>query len=73
MLVLSRKLGEVIKVGDDITIKIVEIRGDKVKIGIEAPRNLPVHREEVYREIQAEKASTNRAFLRPDDGEDSAA
>ena len=48
MLVLSRKKGEKIIIGNDITITIVEIRGDKTRIGIEAPQQISVHRQEVY-------------------------
>ncbi len=54
MLVLSRKLFETICIGDDITVTVVEIRGDKVKLGIEAPKEVPVHRREVYEAIQKE-------------------
>lgn len=54
MLVLSRYRDERIKIGDDITLTVVDIRGDKVRIGIEAPKDVPVHRQEVYDEIQAE-------------------
>lgn len=57
MLVLSRKADEVIRIGDDIRLMVVQIAGDKVRIGIEAPRNVTVHREEVYEEIQAERAA----------------
>jgi carbon storage regulator len=52
MLVLSRKIGEAVLLGDDIKIMIVDIRGDKVRIGIEAPSELPVHRQEVYDAIR---------------------
>jgi carbon storage regulator len=52
MLVLSRRQDERIVIGDQIVITIVEIRGDKVRIGIEAPRDVPVHRREVYDAIQ---------------------
>lgn len=52
MLILSRKRSEVIRIGDDITITLVEIRGDKCRIGIEAPQGVQVHREEVYQAIQ---------------------
>lgn len=54
MLVLSRYRDERIKIGDDITLTVVDIRGDKVRIGIEAPKDVPVHRQEVYDEIQEE-------------------
>jgi len=54
MLVLTRKRDESIMIGDDIKIIVVDVRGDQVKLGIDAPRHIPVHREEVYREIQEE-------------------
>ena len=52
MLVLSRKKNESIVINNDITIVVVEIRGDKVRLGVEAPREVPVHRQEVYEAIQ---------------------
>jgi carbon storage regulator len=52
MLVLSRKKNESIVINDEITIVVVEIRGDKVRLGVEAPREVPVHRREVYEAIQ---------------------
>jgi carbon storage regulator len=52
MLVLSRKKNESIVINDDVTIVIVEIRGDKVRIGVEAPKEVPVHRNEVYEAIR---------------------
>lgn len=54
MLVLTRKEGETIHIGDDIIIEVSAIRGDKVKIGITAPASVPVHRSEVYLAIRAE-------------------
>jgi len=54
MLVLTRKRDESIMIGDDIKVTVVDVRGDQVKLGIEAPRHIPVHREEIYREIQEE-------------------
>lgn len=54
MLVLSRQREERIIIGDNIVIKVVDIRGDKVRIGIEAPNHIPVHRQEVYEAIQRE-------------------
>ncbi len=52
MLILTRRSGENIIVGDDIVISVIEVRGDAVRIGIKAPRSVSVHREEVYRELQ---------------------
>lgn len=55
MLVLSRKKNESIIIGDNISIVVVEIRGDKVRLGIEAPREVSVHRNEVYEAIKREQ------------------
>jgi carbon storage regulator len=52
MLILTRRAGESIKIGDDITISIIEIRGHQVRVGIQAPRDVVVHREEIYALIQ---------------------
>jgi carbon storage regulator len=57
MLVLSRKKDEKIMIGDNITIMVVEIRGDKVRLGIEAPKEVTVHRQEVYDAIRRENAA----------------
>jgi carbon storage regulator len=54
MLVLSRHRDESIMIGDDVVVTIVDIRGDKVRLGIEAPTEIPVHRQEVYDAIQRE-------------------
>lgn len=54
MLVLTRKRDESIIIGDSIKVTVVDVRGDQVKLGIEAPRSIPVHREEIYKEIQEE-------------------
>lgn len=55
MLVLSRHRSEVIRIGDDISITVVDIRGDKVRIGVDAPPDVPVHRQEVYDQIQRDR------------------
>ncbi len=54
MLILTRKVGEAVAIGDDIQISIVEIKGTQVKLGIQAPKNIEVHREEIYQKIQEE-------------------
>lgn len=52
MLILTRKSGESIKIGDEITISVIEVRGHQVRLGIDAPRDVVVHREEIYEMIQ---------------------
>ena len=60
MLTLSRKKDEAIVINDDIEIKVIEIKGDQVKIGISAPKSVPIYRKEVYVQIQeANKAAAN--------------
>ena len=59
MLVLSRRIDESIIIGDNIKITIVDVRGDKVRLGIVAPREISVHRQEVYDAIQKEKEKEN--------------
>lgn len=60
MLVLSRHRDESIMIGDDVMITIVDIRGDKVRLGIEAPQEIPVHRQEVYDAIKRENQKASR-------------
>lgn len=59
MLILTRKVGEVIMIGDDIMVKVLGVRSGQVKIGVEAPRALPVHRQEIFERIQSENGATN--------------
>lgn len=54
MLVLTRQLDESIIIGNDIVVTIIDVRGDKVRLGIEAPKEVPVHRSEIYEAIQRE-------------------
>jgi len=67
MLVLSRQRDESIIIGDNIVLTVVDIRGDKVRLGIDAPKEIPVHRQEVYEAIQRE--NRRAAEQSPDDGE----
>ncbi len=60
MLVLSRQKDESIMIGDDVEITIVDVRGDKVRLGIAAPKDIPVHRKEVYEAIQREKSEQKK-------------
>ena len=59
MLVLTRKKNELIRIGDDVVMTVIEIRGDKVRLGFEAPREIIIHRGEVYDAIEREKASAD--------------
>ncbi|ANA41233.1 MULTISPECIES: carbon storage regulator CsrA [Geobacter] len=66
MLVLTRKMGEVVTIGDSIRIKVVEMKGNQVRLGIEAPNDLRIYREEIYLKVQRENqiaASWNLADL----------
>ena len=56
MLVLARRAGEKLKIGDDITVTILQIRGNQVSIGIQADKSIPVHREEIFKRIKDEEA-----------------
>lgn len=57
MLILTRRTGEALKIGDDVTLTVLDARGSQVKIGIVAPREVEVHREEIYRKIAKEKSN----------------
>lgn len=61
MLVLTRRSGESVHVGDDVVVTVLDVRGEVVRLGIQAPRTIQVHREEIYRELQA----ANRAAASP--------
>ena len=69
MLILTRKSGETIRIGDDISISVIEIRGNQVRLGITAPRDVTVHRQEVYEQIQeqnlqaAQVSTADKALL----------
>ncbi|HOE96382.1 MAG TPA: carbon storage regulator CsrA [Candidatus Sumerlaeota bacterium] len=67
MLILTRKSGEGIRIGDSITLKILEIRGNQVRVGVDAPRNISVHREEIYDLIREQNALA--ALSSPDSSE----
>lgn len=63
MLVLTRRLGEVLRIGEGITVKIVDVKGKHVKIGINAPVELPIYREEVYKRVHDENQLSSALSL----------
>ncbi|MBS7326587.1 MAG: carbon storage regulator CsrA [Thiopseudomonas sp.] len=55
MLILTRRVGETLMVGDDVTVTVLGVKGNQVRIGVDAPKDVAVHREEIYQRIQNEK------------------
>lgn len=59
MLILTRRIGETLNIGDDITVTILQVKGNQVRLGINAPKDVAVHREEIYQKLQQEKAAAS--------------
>lgn len=61
MLILTRRVGETLMVGDDVTVTVLGVKGNQVRIGVNAPRDVSVHREEIYQRIQKEKSDAQQS------------
>jgi carbon storage regulator len=61
MLILTRRIGETLVVGDEVTVTVLGVKGNQVRLGVNAPKEVAVHREEIYQRIQREKQDQGRA------------
>jgi len=61
MLILTRRIGETLMIGDEVTVTVLGVKGNQVRLGVNAPKEVPVHREEIYQRIQREKEAGGEA------------
>jgi carbon storage regulator len=72
MLILTRRVGETLMVGDDVSVTVLGVKGNQVRIGVNAPKEVSVHREEIYQRIQREKMARLEAALHNQTGDNQA-
>lgn len=70
MLILTRRVGETLMVGDEVTVTVLGVKGNQVRIGVNAPKDVEVHREEIYERIKKEKEAEHQAAQKLDHGRD---
>ncbi len=68
MLILTRRVGETVMIGNDITVTVLGVKGNQVRVGVNAPKEVAVHREEIYERIKREEQAAGGAVKRPADG-----
>ena len=71
MLILTRRVGETVMIGNDVTVTVLGVKGNQVRVGVNAPRDVAVHREEIYERIKREEQEVTPHHARPGDGDDS--
>lgn len=65
MLILTRRVGETLMIGDEVTVTVLGVKGNQVRIGVNAPKHVAVHREEIYERIKREKSNERKAEVTP--------